>query len=448
MRIKTLNIYNKSNARSKLKRIKPSYALFLITIIYALNVLDRFILSILLPQIKADLLLTDTQLGLLTGVAFAIFYATLGIPIARLADKFSRKKIIAVSLAVFSFMTTMCGLAKSFTSLLIFRAGVAIGEAGTSPPSFSIISDLYPPHKRATAMAIFTLGSNLGLLLGFIIGGFIAAKYGWQLAFFVVGVPGLVVAVLTWCTLREPARGAADLNTEKQNLILEELTPPPSFITTVKTLLLRPSYIHIVIANSLTLIVTNGLLTWVPSFMNRTHGMESDKIGLILGLVYGLGGIVGTLFIGGFLADKLSHRDIRFPAWIASTGLGVIAIFQIVMLTANDQFWLLSSLTAISIMGAFFQGPTLAMVQGIAPIKMRATAGALLLFFGNLIGLGVGPLLIGSLSDYLMQLGNTTDSLRMALFVLPPIALWASCHYAIASRTLKSDYRLAKSDSQ
>lgn len=425
----------------KIKAVKPGYALALITIIYALNILDRFILSILLPQIKTDLDLTDTQLGILTGVAFALFYATLGLPIARLADKYNRPKIIAISLAVFSLMTAMCGLAKQFVSLLILRAGVAVGEAGTSPPSFSIISDLYPPKKRATAMAVFTLGSNLGLLLGFIIGGYLATHYGWRVAFFVVGLPGIFVALLTWKTLRDPVRGQSEAMDSSETSL-----PSPdraSWFDTIRTLFSRSSFKHIVFANALTLVVTNGLLTWIPSFMDRTHGMEADQIGLILGLVYGLGGIIGTLFIGGFLADKMSQKDVRFPAWIVSGGLIVISLCQVMMLLASSEFWLLTALVSIAVMGAFFQGPTLAMVQGIAPIRMRSTAGAFLLFVGNLIGLGLGPLLIGMLSDYFAQTGDANDSLRIAMYVLPPIAIWAAFHYFLATRTLEQDYLAA-----
>jgi predicted MFS family arabinose efflux permease len=404
--------------------------LVLLTAVYALNVLDRFILGILLPFIKKDLQLSDTGLGFLTGAAFAIFYATLGVPIARLADQTSRRAVIAASLACFSLMTTLSGFAQNFWHLLLARVGVGVGEAGTNPASYSIISDLFGPTERATAMAILTIGANVGLLLGFLAGGAIAANHGWRMAFLSVGMPGIVLALIVWLWLPEPKRNASN----------DQGTP--SLGETLAHLWTQRAFVHLLIGSAVLLFVTNGIFAWLPSFLDRSHAMPADRVGLVLGLAFGIGGILGTLVLGGVVADRLGRRDCRWPAWLVSLGAAVLFPCYLLLFLTTEARIAMAALVIPAAMGFFFQGPTLAMTQGLAKPRMRATAGALLLLVGNLVGLGLGPLMVGILSDLLAPTTGA-DSLRQALLLLSPAALWAAFHFYQASKHLADGYKQA-----
>jgi MFS family permease len=414
--------------------------LAILTVVYTLNVLDRYILGVLLPQIKVDLAVNDTYLGVLTGAGFAAFYATLGIPLASLADRTSRKAVIAVSLALFSLMTAICGFAKSFTQLFVARIGVAAGEAGTSPPSFSIISDYFAPRERSKAMAIFTVGANAGVLLGFTLGGLIATRYGWRAAFFIVGIPGLIMVLLVAGLVREPRRGLSDpirgqRRTETGAVSLRETL---AFLWSQKALR------HLLFGASLVLFVSNGVAAWLPSFLLRSHGMAADKSGIAMGLSLGIGGIVGTLACGGVLVERLSRRDLRWRVWIVAIAALSSFVGNSLVLNLPSAALAMAAFVIPATLNTVWQPPTLAMIQTLAPINMRATAGACLVLVGNLIGLGLGPLTIGGLSDLYAHLGAGPDSLRLALLSTVPVSLWAAVHFLLAARTLRSEY--AKAD--
>lgn len=290
------------------------YALGLLTVVYTVNYMDRQILSILLQPIKEDLALSDTQLGFLF-TTFGIFYATFGLPIAMLADRTNRRNLIAVSLTVFSAMTAVCAFVVNFWQLALARIMVGIGEAGSSPPSHAIIADMYKPAERATALAIFATGVNIGLLVGLIVGGLLAEAVGWRYTFLIVGLPGVLLALIVVATMREPPRGYADG--------IGETAPvhAPPVLAVLRYLLSQPSFRHIAVGATLVSFVGYGAVAWLPPFMARSHGMSIGDIGVTLGLIVGIAGGIGT-FGGGWLADKLSLRDVRWNMWvIAIAGL-------------------------------------------------------------------------------------------------------------------------------
>jgi MFS family permease len=411
------------------------YALGLLCVVYVVNFVDRQVLAILLQSIKEDLGLSDLQLGLLSGTAFGLFYATLGIPIARLADRFSRKGVIAVCLALWSGMTALCGTATGFATLLLYRVGVGVGEAGGSPPAHSMISDYFPPEKRATALGIFSLGVPLGILVGFLAGGWLDQTLGWRQAFIVVGLPGIFVAVVVALTLREPPRGHSEgLASDGENA--------PNAFDVIRYLWRLRSFRHVSLGSALYAFVGYSVTNWAPSFLARTHGMEAGAIGTSLALIIGIGGGAG-IYLGGVLADRLSVGDprgrIRVPALAQLLSLP----FSVVVYTASSTTVVLAAFAIPAFLGLMYQGPAFAVVQSLATPKMRATAAAVLLFVINIIGLAVGPALTGALSDSLEPRFGT-ESLRYALLIVSMVLGWSAFHFQRAGRTLKDDLRLAR----
>lgn len=397
------------------------YALSLLALVYALSNLDRYLLGILLPFIKAEMQLSDTLLGLLTGAAFAIFYATLGLPIARLADRYSRKLIIAISLGLFSVMTALCGLAGSFAGLFAARVGVGIGEAGTSPASYSMISDQFETERRSTAMAVLSLGASVGLLLGFTAGGVIAANFGWRWAFLAAGIPGVVLTLVVAATLREPTRGAVDGTTAPA-------PPTESTWQALSFLLAIPSYRHLVTAMALVQFAATALLNWLPSLLDRTHGLSPDRSGLPIALIVIVAGLIGTLVIGGLLTDRLARRDLRWVPMVAAFGSVAMGLGALATALAPTLPLLFAAYFVSAVGSLCFLAPSLTMTQTLAPIHLRATSGALALMIANLFGLGLGAPTIGFISD-LLEPALGAGSLAAALLVLPAASLWAAFHY-------------------
>lgn len=405
-----------------------AYTVGLLTLIYTANYVDRQIVAILLQSIKTDMDLTDTQLGMLTGLAFGIFYATLGIPIAYLADRISRKKIIIASLSLFSIMTFACGLAQNYAQLLLARIGVGIGEAGTNPPSHAMIADMYGPSERATPLAVFALGINLGLFAAFIGGGWVNDNYGWRTAIQVVALPGLVLAVIAWFTMREPPRGMSDNQTDGE---------APPMKETFQFMWRTKSIRHLIIGSTLIITVGYGAVAWLPSFFIRVHDMTATQVGGVLAILIGIGGSIGTAF-GGIVADRLGKRDVRWNLWLVAS-LGIFAApFSFMSYMSDTAQGAIAWIVIPTLMGALYFGPTLAMLHTLVKPEMRSLASAIMLFINNIIGLGIGPLSVGIISDRL-----TPDygvwGLAYALASLLIIGIWGHCHYFIAARTLKQD---------
>ncbi len=413
------------------------YALLILVLVYTSSHVDRQILAILLEPIKHELALSDTQLGFLSGIAFAIFYATLGIPISMWADRGNRRNIIALALATWSGMTALCGMAANFWQLALARTGVGVGEAGSSPPSHSIIADMYPPAERATAMGIFALGVNLGLLIGFLVGGWINQWYGWRAAFYTVGAPGLVLAVVVWSTLREPPRGYAEgLQSARQEA--------PGLATVFRFVWSTPSLRHLIAGTTLTSFVGYGVVLWLPTFLVRSHGMGSGQIGTTLAFFLGIIGGIGT-YSGGVLADRLARRDIRWNVWLVGTVILVAMPFSFAFYLTKSTTLALTYFVIPALLGGMYIGPSFAMNQGLVAVRMRSVASAVLLFILNIIGLGLGPQTVGIISDAL-HARYGAESLRYALLCLSFVNLWAALHYFLAGRTLRADLARAHID--
>lgn len=407
-----------------------NYVLVLLTIVYAFNFVDRQLLAILQEAIKAELLLSDTQLGLLTGFAFAMFYVIAGIPIARWADRSNRRSIVALAIGVWSFMTAISGLVQNYIQLLLARIGVGIGEAGGSPPSHSIISDIFPPQKRATAIAFYSMGVNVGILFGFLLGGWLNEFFGWRVAFVVVGLPGILVAILVRLSVKEPVRGLIE---NRQAAAIQ-----PSFSEVLALLWSRKTFRHLALAGGLNAFAGYGTVNWVASFFIRSHEMTTGELGTWLALSTGLFGAIGV-FAGGYIADKLSPRDKRWYLWLPSLVSFLAVPFMLATYLLPNQY---TALLAVCVHGLFlnvYLGNSIAVGHGLVGLRMRATISAILFLVWNIIGLGLGPWTVGILSDYLApSLG--LESLRYALIILlPPAMFWSACHFFIASRTVRDD---------
>ena len=403
-----------------------NYVLGILVVVYVFNFIDRQILSILLEPIKLDLALSDTQLGFLSGIAFAIFYATLGMPIARIADRTSRTGVITVCLTLWSLMTALCGLATNFVQMLLGRIGVAVGEAGGSPPAHSLLSDYFPPESRATALSIYSLGIPIGTMFGLLIGGWINEFFGWRLAFMVVGIPGIALAVIFRLTVREPKRPE-----------VSQAAANTSIIVVARYLWRQKSFMHLSIGAALHAFVGYGLAIWNPSFFIRSHGLATGEIGTILALISGIAGGAGTFF-GGWFADKIATRDVRWYMWLPLIGLVITVPFLVVAYLLESHVLSFAVFTIPVFFGALYLGPSFAATQGLVPAHMRAVAAAVLLFILNIIGLGLGPQLVGVLSDFL-EPAFGSESLRYTLIITAILNLIAAVHYWFAAKTLAGD---------
>jgi len=407
------------------------YVLVLLLVVYISNYADRMILSVLMPAIKAEFQVSDAAMGFLAGTAFAIFYATLGVPIAILADRSNRKNIISAAVAIWSVMTAVCGLAPNFWSFALARVGVGVGEAGGSPPSHSIISDLFGPKERATALGIFALGVPFGLFVGLYGGAQVAAEYGWRMTFYVLGIPGLLLALLVYFTIREPRRGASDG--------FAHAGDAPALMTTVRHMLAQKSLVHVFAGATITTLVGYAGVVWWPTFVTRSHGLSMSDLSLFLALVFGVAGGLGTFF-GGYVADQFSKHDLKWMPRIVT--LATLAGFPFgIAIYLTDSSWMVFALIGIpAALGSAYLPPTYAMTQGLVEVRMRTVASALLLFAINLIGMGVGPLLAGLISDALTP-AYGQNALAYSLLILTFLNLWAAAHYWIAGNYFEQDLK-------
>jgi len=390
------------------------YVLYVLTGVYIFNFIDRQILVILQESIKADLNLSDTQLGLLTGLAFALFYVTLGIPIARLADKTNRKKIIAWSLAIWSAMTVVSGRALNFSQLLLARIGVGIGEAGASPAAHSMISDYFPANKRATALAVYSMGIYIGILLGYLFGGWLDEFFGWRTALMVLGLPGILYAVFFYFTVKEPPRGYAE-NLERgyAEQLKTNAAANYSLLEVFSLLLSRKAFLCLALGAGIHCFSVYGVGNWLPSFLARMHGMERGEIGTWLAIGSGGGGVLGV-WLGGYLTDKYGQEDKRMYLLIPTVAIVISIPLLALMLATTNKYIVVGGNIVVKTLWSFYLAPCIAMAHGMVGLRMRALASAVFYLFLNLIGLGLGPLFIGIVSDYLApEYGQ--ESLRWAM---------------------------------
>lgn len=385
--------------------------MWVLLLVYILNFLDRQILNILAEPIKADLQLSDTQLGLLAGPAFAVFYAVLGIPIARYADRGStnRVSLISISLAVWSGMTVLCGFAQNFWQMALARIGVGVGEAGCTPAAHSLISDAVAPEKRASAIAFYGMGVPIGTLLGLVIGGVVNDIWGWRYALMLVGVPGILLALLLPLLMREPRR---------LGLVRGDIAPagpPPVPVSeAVSEIFKSRAYLLLLVAASFAAFLSYGKGLWTLSLFIRSHGMSTTEVGLIGAASLGLAGVFGT-WLGGWAADRFGQVNRRHILTLPAIGMAVAAPIQ--FLGYGAPIWWVAGLLILvpTILNAAYYGPAYACVQGLVRKELRAVAASLMLFGQNLIGLGLGPFIFGALSDLFTPMAGT-ESVRWVLF--------------------------------
>jgi MFS family permease len=466
-----------------------AYVLSALLIVYIFNFIDRSIFAILTEPMKTSLQLEDWHMGVLGGLAFAIFYTTLGIPIARLAERRSRIGIIVIALSLWSLMTVLCGFAMGFMSLFLFRLMVGVGEAGCTPPAQSVIADYFKPSSRATAASIYALGVPLGGMIAGLAGGPIndyvtgdnvhalldnwgwtwavemidwKSFEGWRIAFIAVGLPGVVIAAILGMTIKEPPRGYTDppnasgMPTERSG-----------FVTAFKTLMKKPTYVHVVTGAAIASFAGYGIAQFSTSFLRRTHGLSLTEAALIFSLVIGLMAAIGV-FLSGFLADKMSVRHPKALSWMPALGMGLSVPLYWLGYLAPTVPLMLPPLMAAALLHYFYLGPMYAVSTGVADARTRATAVALTLFAVNLIGIGLGPTLIGILSTFLktMMLGgydlgltleickdvtglpdaqaaacNSANArgLQWSIIVFATLYGWAALHYLWAGKTLQRD---------
>jgi MFS family permease len=410
-----------------------NYVLVVLLIAYVVNVMDRAVLGVLLESIKNEFHASDTALGLLSGPAFALFYATLGIPIAYWADRTVRRNILAAAVALWSVATALCGLAPSFPLLLLARIGTGVGEAGGTPPSNSLIADYFRLEGRATALSVYALGVPLGGMLGSSLGGWGNELLGWRETFVLMGLPGIVVALLVRFTVREPVRGCSDTR-----VTAAASAAAPQFLTSLRFLWSRRSFRNLSLAAALHSAVWYAGSSFNANILIRSHHMTSGQAGSWLAALAAIG-TAGT-FLGGYLADRMSvqRNDRRWYMWLPAWATLLAVPFQFVAYLAPGRGVVFAAFSIMTVLASFFFGPSFAMTQGLATLRMRTMAAAILLFIQNIIGLGFGPLFTGILSDRLKPaLGS--ESLRWAIVVVGLLNIWAAAHYFWAARTLRED---------
>lgn len=421
------------------------YLLSLLLLILAFNGVDRLALGIVLQDIKADLGVSDAQLGLLTGMAFALFYAVMGIPIARWADRGNRVTIIASTTLLWSIAVALCGLAVSFIQLLAIRICVAVGEAGCLPPAHSLIADSFDRAERPRAVSRYMLGGPLSVVIGFFCAGWLNEFYGWRTTFTVLGAPGVALALLAWFTLREPRRaigrpgaGHAPSRMGGEDGVHEPVAfAGPGLWEVCATLSANATFRHLLFCYAVAAFFGAGIGQWLPAFFIRSYGLGTGELGTWFALISGLGGVLGT-YLGGELASRRASQNESLQlvamafAYLAST-IAMVALFSAASYSVSLA-WL--GLTAV--VGAMATGPLFALIQTLVPSGMRATAIAFIFLVSNLVGMGMGPVAVGMLSDVLKPLLGE-ESLRYALLAMCPGYLWSAWHVWRASKTVGND---------
>lgn len=413
---------------------KPSmrryYVLGVLTIVYALNFLDRTIFNVLIEPIKKEFTLSDTTMGLLAGFGFALFYSLLGIPIARLADRLNRRNIVAIAFAFWSAMTFLCGMAQTVATLTLARIGVGIGESAGSPASQSIIADLFNKNERPRALGIYAIGTYLGIFLGYFIGGYVNQHHGWRMAFFTAGLPGIALAAVLWLTIAEPRRGA----------MAETFTPEP-IGPTLGFLASQQSFVIVLVGFCLTTYTNYATAAWIPPFLARVHHLSSAEIGTYAGTFKGLAGMAGTL-VGGLVVARIGRSDDRWKLWAPAITSGLAGpVFALSMLT-NDFTTMIAALAATSFLVGFHLGPIFAIAQTVTRPSMRALASAIIALTATCFGQGVGPLVVGVINDALKN-DYGANAVRYSLLSAAVTTTLGALLFVWAARTIREDIERA-----
>jgi MFS family permease len=411
------------------------YVLGMLTLGYILNTMDRSqILAAALQAIKKDFAASDFQMGVLTGIPFAVFYSVMGIPIAAWADRSSRRTVLSLAVASWSAMTAIFGMSVNYVMLFTARVGTAIGEAGGSPPSHSLISDYFPKSRRGTAFAVYALGVPIGSSLGAAYGGWGVQNLGWRYTFILAGVPGIALGLLMWLTIKEPPRGLSDGVAGGAG----ERAPVPGMLEVLRTLWQKRSFRHLTLAAALHSVVWYASSAFNNAFLQRSHQMTAGEAGYWIAVLSAIAGF-GT-FLGGIAADRMSARrnDRRWYMWVPGIATLLCVPFQFLAYLSTDWVVVMPSFVGLMFMAAMFFAPSFAMTQALATLRMRSVATSLLLFIQTLIGYGLGPSVTGRISDMLRD-SYQQDALRYALVIIGIVNVWAALHYVLGGRTLRQD---------
>lgn len=370
------------------------YVLIMLMLTFMFNIADRLVMSILIEDIKAEFVLSDTQIGLLAGTAFTFFYLILGVPAGRLADRTNRKNMVAVALSLWSLMSALCGAALGFWTLLLARLGVGVGEAGGGPPSASIIADYFAPHELSRAMGIFAAGAVLGPVLGYAAGGLIAETYGWRWTFVILGLPGILLGILLYYTVREPKRGR--FYTRKAQEVVSDKQEP--FWITMRSLWANSVFVRVVIANSFTNMPAYAFAIWLAPTLIRNFDVSQGDVGLYLGAILFVGGVPGMI-LGGYLADFLARKNPRWRPWYCALAVLLTMPFWALCMLSSSLAVTLGLYICGYILLVSTQGAAISMVQSAVMPTERGTASSISSLSITLLGYGIGPALIGLMSD-------------------------------------------------
>jgi MFS family permease len=409
------------------------YLLGILLVILTFNFLDRSILAIALQDIKADLDLSDTQLGFLSGLAFAAFYSVMGIPIARWADRGNRVTIIALTTALWSVLVALCGAAATFVQILLIRVGVAVGEAGCVPPAHSLIADHFSRSERPRAVSVYMLGGPLSILVGYFLAGWVTQFYGWRMTFLLLGLPGIVLALLAFFTLREPRKVTPTRVSQIAAVPLREV---------LATLWGNRTFCHLLVAFAIMFFFGQGIWQWQPAYFVRSFGLQPGELGTWFAATAGLAGVVGAI-IGGELASRVAVSRERLQLIGMALAVACFGVLSAGVYLTHSHGVAFGLIALATLGGAMSTGPMFATVQTVVPQRMRALSVAIIYLFANLIGMGLGPLAAGVLSD-LFRAWAGEESLRYALLCLCPGYLWAALHIWLASRSVHEDVRAAE----
>ena len=424
---------NVAHARAP-SSVERWYVLILMLLIYAINIADRYVVSTVLEPIRIEFSLGDAGVAFLTGWPLAVFYVTCGIPLSWLADRSNRRNILSISLILWSGFTVLCGRASNYWMFAGGRIGVGVGEAGGTPPSTAIVSDCFPPDRRPMAMAVLALGAPIGAYLGYNMAGEVANMFGWRSAFLALGIPGLVIGIVVYLTIREPVRGRLDGIVDEQK---------PSLLETFKFLWVQKAAFHVVIGGGLCALWGWGLMYFTPTFLQRAYNLDVGQAGAITGNIHLFGGTLGTIATAWFLSRR-SMADPRRVVWLLAAGIALATIPSIVaywthsLLVTKVMFWIF--IPAIY----FYIGPCFGLLNNLSPCRMRSMFIAISLLVANILNLMVAPVMVGALSDrFAGAHASLAESLRMALLVLAPTGFWAAYHLYLASKTIVADQKRA-----
>ncbi|MFN5128225.1 MAG: spinster family MFS transporter [Sphingomonadaceae bacterium] len=410
------------------------YVLIIMMSAYTINIADRYVMSTVLEPIRLELQLTDAGVAFLTGVSLAFFYVIMGIPLSWIADRYNRRNLLAASITIWSAMTALCGMSQGYMQLLLARIGVGVGEAGGTPSCNSIVADYFPAGRRAMAMTIFALGAPIGAWLGADMAGYVAAEYGWRMAFYVLGIPGILLAIVIMLTIKEPKRGRLDMVDD---------SAAPNLTETLKYIWSQKGMVHAIMGSGLSALWGWGLMWSTPTFIQRAYGLDVGEAGAVIGPIHLVMGI-GASLLTAWLVGRPSYTDPRKVLRLLSvvTALATIpsiyAYYTNSLATATLMWWIF--IPAIY----FYIGPAMSLLQNLAPPKMRAMVIAVSLLVANVFNLIVAPQGVGLLSDYFAgPAGADAESLRMALLILAPTGLWAAWHYWRTEKYIIEDQKRA-----